>query len=92
MDGEYLHLQEEPMPLKIISASVAFIALGLRVIGEAIVKDYSTLNTGRSFGESDKEKLRRSHWPKRGWFFIKVSTVLLLAVAGWAVVNAFLAN
>jgi hypothetical protein len=77
--------------LKIISASVAFVALCLRVVGEALVKDWSTMKSSRVL-ESDEKKKRRALWANRGWIFIMISTVLLLVVAAWAVVSAFLKN
>jgi len=42
--------------------------------------------------DSEEKKTQRALWAKRGWIFIKTSTVLLLAVAGWAVVSALLKN
>jgi hypothetical protein len=77
--------------LKIIWASVAFVALGLKVMGDALVKNWSTMKPGRSF-DSERKKNRRARWAKRGGIFAKVGTVLLLVVAGWAVVSAFLKN
>lgn len=79
------------MLLKIISASVAFVALGLKVLGEALAKDWSKMKPSRVL-ESDEKKNRRALWAKRGKVFVKVGTVLLLVVAGWAVVSAFLKN
>lgn len=79
------------MLLKIISASVAFAAICLRVVGKALVKNLSTMKTGRVF-ESYEKRDRRARWAKRGRVFVKVGTVLLLIVAGWAVVSAFLKN
>jgi hypothetical protein len=77
--------------MKIIVAFVAFIALGLKVLGDALVKNWSTMKPGRSF-DSDKKKNRRARWAKRGRVFAKIGTVLLLVVAGWAVVSVFLKN
>jgi len=51
----------------------------------------STMKTGRVF-ESYEKRDRRARWAKRGRVFVKVGTVLLLIVAGWAVVSAFLKN
>jgi len=79
------------MSPKIIIAIVAFVALGLKVLGEALVKDWSKMKPSRVF-ESDEKKNRRALWAKRGKVFVKVGTTLLLVVAGWAVVSAFLKN
>lgn len=79
------------MLLKIISASVAFAAICLRVVGKALVKNLSTMKTGRVF-ESYEKRDRRARWAKRGIVFVKVNTVLLLVVAAWAVIRAFLRN
>jgi hypothetical protein len=76
---------------KIIVASIAFVALCLRVVGEALVKNWRTMKPSRVL-ESDEKKKRRALWANRGWIFIKISTVLLLVVAGWALVSAFLKN
>lgn len=76
---------------KFIVPAVAFVAICLRVIGEALVKDWSTFKPGRLF-YSDEKKARHTLWYKRGRVFIKVSTMLLIAVAAWAVVSVFLKN
>jgi hypothetical protein len=77
--------------MKIISASVALAALCLKVVGEALVKDWSTMKPNRPF-DSDEKKKRRTLWAYRGRIFIKVGTWLLLVVAVWAVASAFLKN
>ena len=91
MEGKFLCPPEEPVLLKIIWASVAFAALGLKVIGEALIKNWSTMTPSRPFDSYEKRD-RRARWAKRGRIFIKVSTVLLLVVAGWALVSVFLKN
>ena len=91
MEGKFLCPPEEPMSPKIIMAFVAFAALCLKVLGEALIKNLGTMKPSRVF-ESYEKKTRRALWAKRGKVFVKVGTALLLVVAGWAVVSAFLKN
>jgi hypothetical protein len=91
-DGGRIYLAKGKLTmLKIIWASVAFAALCLKVIGEALAKNWSTMKPGRPFDPEEKKK-RRALWANRGRIFTKVSTALLLIVAGWAVASAFMKN
>jgi hypothetical protein len=91
MPGNSPRLPEGSVLLTIIWASVAFVALCLKVIGEALVKNWSTMKPGRPF-DSDEKKKRRVRWAKLGRVFVNVGTALLLVMAGWAMVSAFLKN
>lgn len=79
------------MSPKIIMAFVAFAALCLKVLGEALIKNLGTMKPSRVF-ESYEKKTRRAHRAKLGRSFVRVGTGLAFVLAGWVVISAFLKN